>query len=239
MLHMAWSSQVQNGPFPGHSWSCQLSWWHFWENTFKKEKNKYLTGSETEKVHVWDAILQIPRSEKMEWEEVPQVLEQVCLLAVEWAMVEQVFPCSLFRSPHWSRWICPEGILVCREEPTLQKVYSEGLQHVEDSCCRREDAWGGREEGTVMGWLQPPFPIPLYCSECIKYKRAGWSSFGLCISPSCCNFSCQKINCPCIFKPRMITGKWSSLYLKIIIFIFIFTYSILFSPSSCRVWWVT
>lgn len=67
--------------------------------------------------------------------------------------VEQLFPCSLWREPHWSRqlqcslqkgpcqckWICPKGTV---QDPTQEQFIPEGLQPMRKIYTKR----GGKHE---------------------------------------------------------------------------------------------
>ena len=89
----------------------------------------------------------------------PSARSDIPLLSVGETMVEQVFPCSLWRgpcwnryphgspwmTPWWSRWICLEGTVACGE-PTLEQVYPEGLQSMRATPCWSREK---REEGGV------------------------------------------------------------------------------------------
>lgn len=89
----------------------------------------------------------------------------ICPLPIERTMVEQVFSCSLWRTPHQSRWICPEETVACVGDPTLEKVYPEGLQPVGNPRWSREKVWGGRScrEELLRTDCKPLFPSLQHC----------------------------------------------------------------------------
>ena len=75
-----------------------------------------------------ETTLQTPRSVKKEGEEVLQAPEKRFPCSPWRSTVEQISTCSLWRTPHQSRWMHPKvAVTPWREEATLEQVRWQDL----------------------------------------------------------------------------------------------------------------
>lgn len=155
------------------SWVPWPSWWYLYEpkvkNLYVLKKGQYAAQQSEEEKSVR------PRSKK-KGEEMHSIGAEI---PVGKAMVEQVFSCSpcrtmpeeilplqLWRTPHWSRWIKPEGT-VQWSTPAGSSLSWRTSACEKDPSCSREKPWRGRSDIMELLWMTTAPHSPPPC-------RSGW-----------------------------------------------------------------